>query len=170
MENAGLLLPTESLFLIHPIFDLVQPKSVRSCVRGSRVFFDLVMWLVEDIDEFDDCPRFSCLLVRLAFVKMLSSLESSEDDSSSDDSGDCLFFEIVALGLIFLFVSLTISTESDDAERFLPDVIDFFLFTELADMELSDEDDDEEGEDGNSSFRLEPFLLELCLFSWLLLW
>ena len=167
MENAGLLLPTGSSFFFHPIFDLVQPKSVRSCVGGFLVFFDLVLWLVEDIDEFDDCPGFSCLL-HLGFVGISSSLESSEDDSSPDDS-DCLFFEMVALGLIFLFVSLISSTESDDAERFLPDVIDFFLFTELADMELSDEDDDEEGEDGNSFFRLEPFSLKLCFFS-LLLW
>jgi len=100
--------------------------------------------------------------VRLGFVRISSSLESSEDDSSSDDSGDCLFFVVA---LIFLFVSLINSTESEDAERFLPDVHDFFLFTELVDMEH----DDEEGDDGNSCFRLEPFLLELCFFSLLLL-
>ena len=168
MENAGLLLPTESFFFVHPIFDLVQPKSALSR-DGDSVFFDLVSYLVDDRGESNDCPRFSCLLVRLDFVGISSSLESSEDDSSSDDS-DCLFFEMVALGLIFLFVSLISSTESDDAERFLPDVFDFFLlFTELADMELSDEDDDEEGEDGKSSFLLETFSIEHCFFS-LLLW
>ena len=166
MENAGLLLPTESSFFVHPIFVLVQPKSVRSCVGGSRVFFDLVSYLVDDSDESNDCPRFNCLFVCFDFVGMSSSLESSEDDSS--DESDCLFF-VAALDLIFLFVSLISSTESDDAERFLPDVFDFFLlFTELADMELSDEDDDEEGEDGKSSFLLETFSLVLCFFSLLL--